>query len=143
MAGLSERQLQRLLTTMNTCGLFVTCGIEPHNVMSTHWGTIGTMWNRDVFVLPVRESKLSHEIITKNGPFAVCMPIRPQPTIPTILSLISIPVKPLLVAPLLTAVSHCPSLRYNEIVIPITGSLTLNHLKISRKARNGFIFCQI
>lgn len=23
------------------------------------------------------------------------------------------------------------------------GSLTLNHLKISRKARNGFIFCQI
>ncbi len=25
----------------------------------------------------------------------------------------------------------------------LLGSLTLNHLKISRKARNGFIFCQI
>ena len=37
MAGISERQLQKLMTTMNTCGLFVTCGIEPHNVMSTHW----------------------------------------------------------------------------------------------------------
>ena len=76
MAGLSERQLQRLLTTMNTCGLFVTCGIEPHNVMSTHWGTIGTMWNRDVFVLPVRESKLSHEIIEQTKSFAVCMPTK-------------------------------------------------------------------
>ena len=27
--------------------------------------------------------------------------------------------------------------------IYLHGSLTLNHLKISRKARNGFIFCQI
>ena len=76
MAGISERQLQKLMTTMNTCGLFVTCGIEPHNVMSTHWGTLGTMWNRDVFVLHVRESKLSHEIIAKTGSFAVCMPIK-------------------------------------------------------------------
>ena len=76
MAAISERLLQKLMTTMNTCGLFVTCGIEPHNVMSTHWGSVGTMWNRDVFVLPVRESKLSHSIIAETGEFAVCMPIK-------------------------------------------------------------------
>ena len=76
MATISERDLQKLMTTMNTCGLFVTCGIEPHNVMSTHWGSVGTMWNRDIFVLPVRGSKLSHTIISKTGEFAVCMPIK-------------------------------------------------------------------
>lgn len=72
----SDRQLQKVMSTMNTCGLFVTCGISPHNVMSTHWGTVGTMWNRDIFVLPVRESKLSHEIIEKERSFAVNVPIK-------------------------------------------------------------------
>ena len=71
MAGLSERQLQRLLTTMNTCGLFVTCGIEPHNVMSTHWGTIGTMWNRDVFAWPTKQIVAAKNGYTTRIPFAV------------------------------------------------------------------------
>ena len=37
---------------------------------------------------------------------------------------------------------HLLSIRFLSIA-RICGSLTLNHLKISRKARNGFIFCQI
>ena len=73
---LSEKQAQKITETMNMCGLFVTCGTNPPNVMSTHWGSIGTFWNRRVFVLPVRESKLSHEIIDKTKSFAVCMPVK-------------------------------------------------------------------
>ncbi|MCI9518012.1 MAG: hypothetical protein HFK08_01995 [Clostridia bacterium] len=73
---ITEKQQQKLMNTMNTCGLFVTCGTKPHNVMSTHWGVIGTLWNKQVFVLPVRESKLSHEIIESTKSFAVCMPIK-------------------------------------------------------------------
>ena len=33
--------------------------------------------------------------------------------------------------------------RRSALYTGLLGSLTLNHLKISRKARNGFIFCQI
>lgn len=72
----TDRQIQKMMTTLNSCGLFVTCGMDPPNVMSTHWGAVGIMWNRDIFILPVRESKLSHDIIAKNGSFAVCMPVK-------------------------------------------------------------------
>lgn len=73
---LSEKQIQKLMGTLHSCGLFVTCGIEPHNVMSTHWGAVGTLWNRKVFALPVRTSKLSHDIIDANKSFAVCVPVK-------------------------------------------------------------------
>lgn len=72
----TDKQLQKVMTAMNTCGLFVTCGIEPHNVMSTHWGAIGVLWNKDVFILPVRGSKFSHSIIDKEKAFAVNVPIK-------------------------------------------------------------------
>lgn len=73
---ISEKQIQKLMTTMHTCGLFVTCGTNPPNVMSTHWGAFGSFWNRRVFALPVRTSKMSHDIIEQNKSFAVCVPIK-------------------------------------------------------------------
>lgn len=71
---LTEKQVQKLMSTLNTCGLFITCGLNPPNVMSTHWGCYGTMWNKRIFALPVRASKMSHDIIDANKSFAVCVP---------------------------------------------------------------------
>lgn len=73
---MTDRQRQQLMTALRASGVFVTCGVKRSNVMTTHWGTLGTLWNRDVFILPVRESKLSHEIIEQTKSFAVSVPVK-------------------------------------------------------------------
>lgn len=73
---MTEKQRVTLMSALRTSGVFVTCGIRKSNVMTTHWGSIGVLWNRDVFLLPVRESKLSNEIIRTNGSFALSVPVK-------------------------------------------------------------------
>lgn len=73
---MTEKQRLQLMNALRSSGVFVTCGIERANVMTTHWGCMGTLWNKDVFILPVRGSKLSHEIISKTKSFAVSVPIK-------------------------------------------------------------------
>ena len=73
---MTEKQRQQLMAALRSSGVFVTCGIKRANVMTTHWGCLGTNWNKDVFLLPVRGSKLSHEIIGETRSFAVSVPIK-------------------------------------------------------------------
>ena len=73
---MNEKQRIALMNALRATGVFVTCGIRRSNVMTTHWGCMGTLWNRDVFVLPVRKSKLSYEIIKENGSFAISVPVK-------------------------------------------------------------------
>lgn len=73
---MTDKQKLTLMTAIRTSGIFVTSGLEKPNVMSTHWGTLGCMWNRDVFVLPVRASKLSHDLIGESKCFALSVPIK-------------------------------------------------------------------
>lgn len=73
---MTEKQRVTLMSALRTSGVFVTCGIRKSNVMTTHWGSIGVLWNRDVFLLPVRGSKLSNEIIRTNGSFALSVPVK-------------------------------------------------------------------
>ena len=55
------------MAALRNSGLFVSCGKETPNLMSTHWGALGSFWNREVFVLPVREGKRSHEVIDRKS----------------------------------------------------------------------------
>lgn len=64
------------MNTIRSSGVFVTCGLNPPNVMSTHWGGQGAIWNREIFTLPVRKSKLSHDIINSTMSFAVSVPYK-------------------------------------------------------------------
>lgn len=73
---MSVKQRAMLLNAIKSSGVFVTCGKSRPNVMSTHWGTIGSFWNRDVFVLPVRKGRLSHDIIEQTKSFAISVPIK-------------------------------------------------------------------
>ena len=77
---MTEKQRMTLMNALRSSGVFVTCGIQKSNVMTTHWGCMGTLWNRDVFMLPVRGSKLSHEIIAQNGSFAISVPVKDMRT---------------------------------------------------------------
>ena len=72
---MTDRQRNIIINAIKMGGVFVSCGTgDKVNIMNTRWGTIGRMWNRDVFVLPVRKKKYSHELISKNMSFVVNIP---------------------------------------------------------------------
>lgn len=72
---MTDKQRNMVMNALKMGGLFVTCGSgEEINIMITRWGTIGRMWNRDVFVLPVRKKKYSHELISKYKSFVINIP---------------------------------------------------------------------
>lgn len=73
---MNEKQREQVMKAIDTSGVFVTCGVKRSNVMTTHWGCLGKLWNRDVFILPVRGAKLSHEIIEETQAFAVSVPTK-------------------------------------------------------------------
>ena len=73
---MTDRQRNLVLNAIKLGGVFVTCGVgDKINIMNTRWGTLGRMWNRDVFVLPVRRKKFSHDLIDKNKCFVVNVPM--------------------------------------------------------------------
>ncbi len=72
---MTDRQRNMVMNAIKMGGVFISCGTgNKINIMDTHWGTLGRMWNRDVFVLPVRQKKYSHELISKNMSFVVNVP---------------------------------------------------------------------
>ena len=72
---MTDRQRNIVMNAVKMGGVFVTSGMNDKiNIMNTRWGIIGRMWNRDVFVLPVRKKKYSHELISKNMSFVVNIP---------------------------------------------------------------------
>lgn len=80
MSVLHEKDRIALLNSVKETGVFVTCGTKTPNIMVTHWGTVGTLWGRDVFVLPIRSSKYSYQIISDIGSFALNVPARDMRT---------------------------------------------------------------
>lgn len=71
---MTEKQRNIAYNALMMGGLFVTAGKDPFNVMTTHWGGFAQMWNREVFVLPVRRKKLTHDLIDKNKCFVINVP---------------------------------------------------------------------
>lgn len=70
---LSSEQ-RKIVNRAMPSGLFVTCGKERPNVMVTHMGALGSIWHKQIFILPVREGKLSHEILCETKSFAISVP---------------------------------------------------------------------
>lgn len=73
---MTDKQKATLMTALRTSGVFITSGDEEPNVMSTHWGALGPFWNKDTFILPVRRSKLCHDLIEQTKCFAISIPIK-------------------------------------------------------------------
>ena len=73
---LTDKDRTLLMTHLSNTGVFVTLGQKTPNIMVAHWGVFGKMWGRDVFVLPVRSSKYSYQIITQTKSFALNVPAR-------------------------------------------------------------------
>jgi len=54
--------------------LLVTCRDGKPNVMTIGWGFIGILWKVPVFVVAVRLSRFTHQILEENGEFTVNVP---------------------------------------------------------------------
>lgn len=76
MKTMTEKDKASVLAEMNSAGIFVTCGVKTPNVMVAHTGTLGKLWGRDVFFLPIRSNKYSYRIVTETKCFALNVPAR-------------------------------------------------------------------
>lgn len=80
MGELLEKDYTTILKTLQSTGVFVTCGLDTPNIMVAHWGTFGKMWGRQIFTLPVRSTKYSYQIISHTKSFALNVPSRDMRT---------------------------------------------------------------
>lgn len=69
-----NKYAKEVLEQLGSGGAFLTTLGEKPNTMTIGWGFIGRMWERPVFVVPVRHSRYTHELIEKNGEFTVSIP---------------------------------------------------------------------
>lgn len=51
---------------------------EKLNTMTIAWGTIGYMWNRNVFMVLVKEPRYTYELMKDHNEFTVSMPLKGQ-----------------------------------------------------------------
>lgn len=55
-------------------GALLVAGAEPANPMTVGWGQIGIAWGRPVFLVMVRRSRYTHELMEKAEAFSVNVP---------------------------------------------------------------------
>lgn len=77
---LSDKDAASLTAAMNSTGIFATCGMETPNIMVTHFGALGKLWGRQVFLLPIRSTKYSYQIVSETKSFALNVPARDMRT---------------------------------------------------------------
>jgi len=56
-------------------GVFLTSHGEKDNTMVLGWGGITILWGKPIFIVPIRKSRYSYELIEKTGEFTVSVPI--------------------------------------------------------------------
>lgn len=57
-------------------GAFLTTAYEGKiNSMTIGWGTLGIMWQKPVFMVMVRPSRFSYELLEKSNEFTVSIPL--------------------------------------------------------------------
>ena len=59
-----------------TPGILVTTKADNQvNTMTIGWGTLGIQWGRPIFILFVRESRYTKQMLEKNGEFTINVPL--------------------------------------------------------------------
>ncbi len=70
ISKLSEKALSQL-----DKGAFLICNTAGGvNVMTIGWGSIGIMWSKPVITVPVRFSRMTHDLMEEGSEFVVCFP---------------------------------------------------------------------
>ncbi|MEX1307035.1 MAG: flavin reductase [Eubacteriales bacterium] len=70
ISTISEKTLAQLEK-----GAFLVCNTAgTANVMTIGWGSIGVMWGKPVVTVPVRFSRMTHDLLEEGSSFTVCVP---------------------------------------------------------------------
>lgn len=57
-------------------GAFLTTSLQgKHNTMTIAWGSLGYIWQKPVFMVMVRPSRYSYQLIEQSGEFTVSLPL--------------------------------------------------------------------
>lgn len=71
---ISAELFQNTMDNLAAKGCFLVTGDKKPNIMTIGWGQVGIMWQKPVFVVPVRLSRYSHQLMEEVGEFTVCVP---------------------------------------------------------------------
>ncbi|MHB1314037.1 MAG: flavin reductase family protein [Christensenellales bacterium] len=72
---MEEHDAHKAIDGLGKNGLFLVSGDgQSCNVMTIGWGFIGRMWRKETFIVPIRLSRHSHDIVKRSGYFTVCVP---------------------------------------------------------------------
>lgn len=56
-------------------GLFLVTGGNQPNVLTIGWGGLNFYWKKTMFVVPVRFSRFTHDLLEQMPEFTVCVPM--------------------------------------------------------------------
>ena len=76
MADVDYKQpIPAVIERLSKEGVFLNSAFEDKkNTMTIGWGSIGVIWGRPVFIVTVRYSRHTYELINKSGVFTVSIP---------------------------------------------------------------------
>ena len=71
-----EDYFQQVNKILGSTGLLLAAGSpdKPTNAMAIGWGTIGTVWGRPVWIVLVRPTRFTYQLIEEAGDFTVNVP---------------------------------------------------------------------
>jgi len=65
---------QKTLEIIGKGAFLTTGGGDKINTMTIGWGALGRIWQKPAFIVMVRKSRYTHELIEKYGEFTVTVP---------------------------------------------------------------------
>lgn len=70
-----KQPIPEVMERLSKAGVFLNSAFEGNiNTMTIGWGSIGVIWGRPIFIVMVRYSRNSYELINKSGVFTVSIP---------------------------------------------------------------------
>lgn len=77
MVNVEFNELSKEMLSQLKKGAFLTVKNEDKlNTMTIGWGSLGFIWNVPVFMVPVRYSRYTYEMIEKTDEFTVSVPLK-------------------------------------------------------------------
>ncbi len=69
-----DKYISKVNEKLKKGGVFLTVEADVPNTMTIGWGFIGYMWGKPIFIVPVRKSRYSHNLIEASNEFTVSVP---------------------------------------------------------------------
>jgi len=76
-----NESLKPTFERLQKTGVFLTCGKAKPNTMTIGWGGPQIYWGKPIFIVPVRHSRFSYNLLQAHNEFTVSVPAPNDPTL--------------------------------------------------------------